>query len=77
MGSGCGDVAVAGEGTNVAASGVLVFGKRSVPTFFQEVGVIGYFFVAFTTVAFVELAVCSLGSLFATFFRFVPMVLMI
>ena len=36
MGIGCGDVAVAGEGTNVAASGVLVFGKRSVPTSFKR-----------------------------------------
>ena len=36
MGSGCGDVAVAGEGTNVAASGVLVLGKRSVPTSFKR-----------------------------------------
>ena len=36
MGSGCGDVAVAGEGTNVAASGVLVFETRAVPASFKR-----------------------------------------
>ena len=36
MGSGCGDVAVAGEGTSVAACDVLVFRKRSVPASFRR-----------------------------------------
>ena len=36
MGSGCGDVAVAGEGTNVATGGVLVLGGPSVPSAFRR-----------------------------------------
>ena len=43
---------------------------------FQEVGVVGYFFVAFTTVAFVEFAGCSLDNLFVTLLDSVEFVMM-